>query len=147
MINNVYFIGPKDTFDEDTTLPASFGIAFMDGSKYHIRMPSNSWSSGRVEFRGGGDDVDEDTLGGKRVAAAALLEYTRYTFWRLEGVGAFSGDESYSAIGIKIDGDDRWHCFEGVDMDFDSDGACSKLDYNDVFLVNMKNHAGGRKHR
>jgi hypothetical protein len=148
VINNIYVIGPKYVDDEDK-LPGSYGICFTDGSKYHIRMPS-SWSDGRVEFEGGGEDIDDDNLGGKRVAAASLLEYTKFSFdrtlWEL-GLSS-SGDESYTAIGIKIDGDDRWHRFEGVETDYDSDGM-SKLAHSRVFLVKMKGpgHQGGGRGR
>lgn len=69
------------------------------------------------------------------MAAASLLQYTRFAFdYSCREFFTSRGDQDYTAIDIKVDGDDRWHRFEGVEDDYDSDGP-SKMVYRGMFSV------------
>ncbi|KAF8968929.1 hypothetical protein BDZ97DRAFT_1797055 [Flammula alnicola] len=136
---NVYHISPKP-YDEDTSLPGSFGIAFTDGSRYHVRIHA-AWESADVDV-----DVDVDDLAGKHVTAASLLRCEGH-FFRDYDFMRSSGMKKYTALGIKVEGSDEWVRFFGTEEAYNSDGdgltVCENLD---VFLVKM-NGAPAKKTR
>ncbi|KAJ3512153.1 hypothetical protein NLJ89_g3689 [Agrocybe chaxingu] len=113
---NAYQISPKPD-DEGTGLPGSFGIAFTDGSRYHIRIKLGSQSS-YVDT-----DIDEDDFAGKRITAASLLRCEGH-FHEYDGFIGLKNDGmmKYIALGVKLEGSDEWVKFFGTEEDYNSDG-------------------------
>lgn len=119
-------------------------MAFEGSSRYHIRIPSSS-PFARVEYNGA---VEDDDLEGRRVVDAALLEYFAREFMHNDFV-SFAGDRKHVALGIKLEGDERWHRFDGKETDYDSDGGLSQVEYLELYLIKVhgssqSSRGGGR---
>lgn len=129
---NAYHISSKP----EDGLPASYGIAFTDGSRYHVRIHGRlvSGDSSRVAI-----DIDEDDLAGKQVTSASLLRYEGHFLNIYDFIGVRShGLRAYVALGIKVEGTDSWIKFFGSEDDYNSDAGITVDDYCDVYLVKMK---------
>jgi len=124
-------------------------MAFEDGSRYHIRIPGSNSSAARVQYNG---EVEDNDLEGRRVVDAALLEYIAHEFIHSDFV-SFAGDRKHVALGIKLEGDERWHSFDGEETDYDSDAGFSQAGYHDLYLIKLharpsqSRRGGGRGRR
>jgi len=147
VFTNAYHISAKPDVD-DTGLPASFGLAFTDGSRYHVRVIRGPE---RVDMD---VDIDVDDLAGKQVTAASLLRCEGHFTYHYPSMGLRNdGMMDHVALGIKVEGSDEWVKFiateEEYDSDLDSDGngpGIAKREYHDVFLVKMSKKTRSRKH-
>jgi len=133
---NAYPISAKPD-DEGTGLPGSFGFAFRDGSKYHVRIYEAlaAGSLSEVHF-----DDDEDDLEGKRVTAASFLRYEGRFLYNYE-FSVSTGLKEYITLGIKVEGIDDWVLFSGTEERYgfgDGDIMMAVREYYDVYLVKMK---------
>ena len=128
---NAYHISAKPEYD-DTGLPGSFGLAFTDGSRYHVRIRGPEVADIDV-------DVDEDDLAGKHVTAASLLRYEGHFFYHYPIIGLWNdGMMDHVALGIKVEGSEEWIKFIATEDEYDSDGdGLAKSEYHDVFLVKI----------
>ena len=126
---NAYHISAKPEDD----LPGSFGFAFTDGSRYHVRISGPEEADIDI-------DVDEDDLAGKHVTAASLLRYEGHFFYHYPSIGLWNdGMMDHVALGLKMDGSEEWVKFIATEEEYDSDGdGLAKSEYHDVFLVKMK---------
>jgi len=129
---NAYRISSKP----EDGLPASYGLAFTDGSRYHVRIHGGlmSGESSCVAI-----EIDEDDLAGKQVTAASLLRYEGrflniYDFISMRSRGL----REYAALGIRVEGTDNWVKFFGSQDDYNSDAGITVDNYCDVYLVKMK---------
>lgn len=131
----MYHISAKPD-DEDMGLPGSYGFAFTDGSRYHVRIHGPEEADIDV-------NVDEDDLAGKHITAASLLRYEGHFFYHYPSIGLSNdGTMDHVALGIKVEGNEKWVKFIGTEEDYDSDGdGLAKSEYHDVFLVKMKGDA------
>lgn len=148
----MYEIEPKD----DSDLPGSYGLAFTDGSKYHVRIPIDSigWIDNTYYVQAD-SQLGEEELIGKTITAASLLHCESDVF-------GFSvdptGTKEYEAVGIKVDVSDKWIRFYGFQGpedelarmitldDEDECGGDPSTNYFDAFLVRVAHgrRRGGR---
>jgi hypothetical protein len=141
IIKNIYPIsGRRDYSEFDESYPGSYGMAFADGSKYHIRILGGA-SFACVEYNG---EVDDDDLEGRRVVDASLLEYSAHEFMYTDFF-SFSEDSKHVALGIKLEGDERWHRFDGGETNYDSDGGLSQAVYHDLYLIKVHGPSESRR--
>lgn len=128
-IANVYYIRGKVIDDsEDESLPASVGLSFKDGSKYHVRIAGHG--GGDVDYSGGCGKVEGDE---GEIIEASLFSKTAYEFSEWDNQ---PGDYDHVMLGIKFDGD--WQYFEGEENEYDSDGESATVHvYHDVHLIKM----------
>ena len=134
------------------TCRALLGLAFTDGSRYHVRIPIDSigWID---HVRVGCSWPDEEELTGKTITAACLLQCETDVFGFSVGP---TGTKEYKAVGIKVDVSDQWIRFYGfkdpqdqfirmlmLTDEYDCDGDPS-TNFFDTFLVRV-GHASGRR--
>ncbi|KAI0919347.1 hypothetical protein AcV7_006109 [Taiwanofungus camphoratus] len=132
--------------------PGSVGMAFTDGSKYHLRMLKTD----EDHPRGGMEhDFDFDDCEGKRVTDCALLRCTAAEWASgLDGMGWRSEGSTHIAFGIKFEGADDWQIIHGNEEEYDSECALIMSTYHTVYLVNVQREtkrrdgrkAGGRRY-
>ncbi|RDB25605.1 hypothetical protein Hypma_006880 [Hypsizygus marmoreus] len=127
-IKTIYRISRNDEYE----LPGSYGIAFRDGSKYHVRIHA-IYEEGDVEYEG---DIDEDEFEGKTITACSLLSCTG-EFFDARIPGILGQDRiQYTAIGFKVDGSEKWNLLYGSEESgYDSDGWYEYSTFYDVFLI------------